>query len=225
MRWSCKVTNVVRGQQASGALGERLEFYRTGSGAHAPIGAIVGGVVNYTNQSSDSAGAQVRTQADIDGYQMVVIAPGPTYGWTVYDVWIDVDWLAAPAAPTVSAPTGTITTTNRPTAQWTHNAPSAQAAYQLKVFTAAQYSAGGFDPATSSATYDTGIVAGAAASLDLPALPTSTTYRAYVRTAQLTNGALQWSTTYGFSEFTINVTAVSVSPRRHRGERRRARST
>ena len=206
-----KVTNVVRGQQASGPLGERLEFYRTGSGAHAPVSAIVGGITSYANQASDSAGAQVRTQADVDGYQMVVIAPGPAYGWNIHDVWADVDWLAAPAEPTVSAPAGTITTTNRPTATWTHNAPSAQAAYQLKVFTAAQYSAGGFNPATSPATYDTGIVAGAAASLDLPTLPTSTTYRVYVRTAQLTNGDLQWSTTYGFSEFTVNVVAVSVS--------------
>jgi hypothetical protein len=79
------------------------------------------------------------------------------------------------------------------------------------VFTAAQYGAGGFNPATSTATFDSGIVPGAAATRTLPPLPTATTYRVYVRTAQLVNGAYQWSLTYGFSTFTINVTAVTVS--------------
>jgi hypothetical protein len=72
-----------------------------------------------------------------------------------YELYIDVDISAQPTV-TVSAPTGTITTTTAPDVTWafadTDN--ETQAFYQIKVFTDAQYGAGGFDPETSTATYN-----------------------------------------------------------------------
>ena len=120
-------------------------------------------------------------------------------------------------APTVAVTlrqTGTLTNTTQPTATWTHTLGAGggpQAAYQLKVFTAAQYGAGGFDPATSTATFDTGVVPSSDPALLLPSLPTGVSYRVYVRTAQLVAGALHWTVGYAFSAFTINVTAVAIT--------------
>lgn len=114
-----------------------------------------------------------------------------------------------PATVTVTGPAGSVTTTSRPTVTWSLNDPEGdpQERYQVKVFSAAQYGAGGFDPATSSTTWDS------TETLDVTArarqvgvdLANGTTYRAYVRVR--TSG--QWST-WQYSTFTLALTAPAA---------------
>jgi hypothetical protein len=206
------VVTAVRNNHRSSSVGAStfISVFRARSATVTYTG-VTTAISNYSNTYTDDGGVFVSTQAEIDAYRLNISSYDAT-DVRVYRATIDVDYLSAPTT-TVSNPTGTITTTNITTATWAHVSVDAlvQAAYQLKVFTAAQYGAGGFDPATSPSTYDTGIVASSTNTLVLPALPTATTYRAYVRTAQLANGAYQWALAYGSSTFTINVVGPVVS--------------
>jgi hypothetical protein len=127
-----------------------------------------------------------------------------------YELYIDVDVAAQPTV-TVSAPTGTVTTSAAPDVTWAYadTDNETQSYYQIKVFSAAQYGAGGFDAETSTATWDSGEIAssdqtGVVGTLLLPA-----TYRTYVRVAKSINGTPFWST-FAYSQFTISFTAPTV---------------
>jgi len=88
------------------------------------------------------------------------------------------------SAPTVTGPSGTIANTSTPAVTWIHNAGTAQAAYTAKVFSLAQYTAGGFNPETSPFLWSSGDVLSSAMSATIgTALPSGTTMKAYVRTA------------------------------------------
>jgi hypothetical protein len=150
-----------------------------------------------------------------------------TVGWSIGTAWraqmarlrIEAEYANAPGAPTGVGPSGAITTTRRPTASWTHvpgaGALSGQSHFQVRIFSQAQYSAGGFDPATSSATADSGQVAGAGTTwLVNTNLANGTNYRAYVRTWQTTQGVQQVSP-FAFSSFNIAIvvpTPTAVTP-------------
>lgn len=130
----------------------------------------------------------------------------------VSEVYVYLTYATVPVAA-VSAPSGSITTTTTPTMTWSHTPGvdgDVQSQYQVRVFTAAQYGIGGFDPGSSPATYDSSIVYGAASSLVLPSLTNGTTYRAYVQTAQSINGAPHFSA-WAFSGFSISVTAPVIT--------------
>lgn len=124
----------------------------------------------------------------------------------LFEAMLDVTYAAKPVV-VVDAPTGTVTTTNQPLVSWTNTldaAGGAQTRATVKIFTAAQYGAGGFDPATSTATASE-TVTGAATSQTLAAVLPNDTYRAYVQVAQTVNGA-EHASDYAFSGFVINVT-------------------
>lgn len=127
---------------------------------------------------------------------------------TISKVWLDVIYAERPSAPTVTAPTGTITTTRKPTASWTFNAGSGgggQTKMQVKIFSAAQYGAGGFNPETSASTTSSGTVTTSSKSWTPSVnLANGTTYRAYVKTAATTNGTDQWSD-WAYSQFTVDI--------------------
>jgi hypothetical protein len=92
----------------------------------------------------------------------------------------------APPTVSVSEPTGT-QTTQSPIAIWavTPATGAAQTAWQVRTFTAAQYGAGGFNPATSAAVDDSGVVSNANTSYQIAAaLPPATTYRSYVNSTE-----------------------------------------
>jgi len=127
-----------------------------------------------------------------------------------YELYIDVDIAAQPTV-TVSAPTGTITTSAAPDVSWAYadTDNETQAYYQIKVFTAAQYGAGGFSPATSTATWDSGEIASSDSSAVIGKLLLPATYRAYVRVAKSINGTPFWSD-YAYSQFTISYTAPTI---------------
>lgn len=125
----------------------------------------------------------------------------------------------------VTGPTtgGTVTSTTRPTITWTFTGDSlTQGGFRVRVFTAAQYGAGGFNPETSTATYDSGVQASTNLSLTLPtSLLNTTVYRAYVMAYQALPTSLypHWTVdgttlaTLGatqYTQFTINTAPPPV---------------
>lgn len=122
------------------------------------------------------------------------------------------DWTVTadtPATVTVTAPAGTVTTTSRPTVTWSLSDPEGnpQQTYRVKIFTAAQYGIGGFDPATSPNTWDSGettSVLDRARQVGIE-LTDDTTYRAYVQ-VKTGNQYSLWV----YSGFTLDLTPPSA---------------
>ena len=127
-----------------------------------------------------------------------------------YELYIDVDIAAQPTV-SVSAPTGTITTTTAPDVTWTYSDTDneTQAYYQIKVFSSAQYGAGGFSALTSTATWDSGEIASSDNTAVVGTLLNAGTYRAYVRVAKAVNGQPFYSD-FAYSQFTISYTAPTI---------------
>lgn len=102
---------------------------------------------------------------------------------TIYEVKVEAVINVQPTL-TVDAPTGSVTDTSRPAIAWTYTDADGdpQAYYEVRVFTAAQYGATGFDPATSVAVWESGLTAssdpGTTPGVDLE---NGITHRAYVR--------------------------------------------
>lgn len=125
----------------------------------------------------------------------------------IYELYIDVDVASQPTI-SVTAPTGTITSSATPEVQWTYTDPDAadpQAFYQVRVFTSAQYGAVGFDPATSDAIWESGQVGSSELGAFISDPQLSGTYRAYARVAKSINGQPFWSD-WGYSGFVLNLT-------------------
>ena len=129
---------------------------------------------------------------------------------SIFELYIDVDIAAQPTV-TVSAPTGTITTSTAPDVTWAYadTDNKTQAYYEIKVFSAAQYGAGGFNALTSTSTYESGEIASSDSTAVVGELLLSGTYRAYVRVAKAVNGSPFFSD-FAFSQFTISVTPPTV---------------
>lgn len=129
----------------------------------------------------------------------------------VYEAYIDVTYVAKPVV-TPSLPTGTVTSTNLPTVEWDNTLDGdggAQTHYQVRVFTSAQYGAGGFDPATSDATWDSGDITSSAETAAVTSQLGDGAHRAYIRVGQTVNGTTHWSD-YAYTAFTIDVDLAAV---------------
>ena len=129
---------------------------------------------------------------------------------TFYDLMIDIDKATQPTV-SVTAPTGTVTTAT-PDVGWTYTDPDnadAQSFYQVRVFTSAQAGIGGFNAATSPATWDSGQVGSGDNLVTIGAGLLSGAYVAYVRVGKSINGAPYWST-YSSTSFTVSVTPPTV---------------
>lgn len=129
----------------------------------------------------------------------------------VYELYIDVVTTAQPSV-TVTAPSGSVTTTSFPSVVWTYSDADGdpQSAYEIKIFDSTTYSAGTFSADTSTPTVETGIVASSNNGQTLEAdLANSTTYRAYVRVAQLLNGANYFSD-WAYSQFSLSIDAPAT---------------
>jgi len=147
------------------------------------------------------------TQTDINNLRVKVTEyQDSTNISNLYELYIDVDIVSEPTV-TVSNPNGTITTTASPDVAWSFSDTDGdtQSYYQIKVFTAAQYGAGGFDPETSTATYDSGEIASSDTNAVVGDLLPNATYRAYMKVAKTVNNAPFWSD-WAYSGFTINNT-------------------
>lgn len=178
-----------------------------GAGPQAQLVATV----SSSTISTLSGGAVVGwTDAQLDAAMLRVLNNG-TRDLRTHEAYVDVRIVNQPVV-TVTAPTGTITTTNQPVVTWTEVIDAdggPQTASQIKVFTAAQYGIGGFNPDTSPNTWDSTINGGTELARQVGVILPDATYRAYVRVAQTVNGAAHWSA-WAFSQFTISVALPAV---------------
>jgi len=129
----------------------------------------------------------------------------------LYALYVDVITTTQPTV-SVTAPTGTVTDTTFPSVVWTYADADGdpQNAYEIKVFDSTTYGGASFDEDTSTPTVTTGIVTSSNNGQTLEAdLADGTTYRAYVRVAQLVNGANYFSD-WAYSQFTIDVDAPAT---------------
>jgi hypothetical protein len=130
---------------------------------------------------------------------------------TLIALYVDVETTEQPTV-TVTAPSGTITDTTFPSVTWTYADADGdpQSAYEVKIFDEATYNGASFSADTSTPTVTTGIVTSSNDGQTLEAdLADGTTFRAYVRVAQLLNGSNYFSD-FAFEEFTIDVDAPST---------------
>lgn len=147
-------------------------------------------------------------QADVNALAATIFVNPNT---RLLDVWVDITYNVAPTV-TVTAPTGLVATTIRPTLTWTYADAdgNAQERYRAKVFSSAQYSAIGFNPETSTPVWDSGEVVSDAGGAPLPQnLTNLTAYRAYVKVSDAgSNGRYS---AWAFSTFSTSV-AVPATP-------------
>jgi hypothetical protein len=151
------------------------------------------------------------TQASINGLRVKVEDyKDTTDSGSTFELYVDVDIAAQPTV-TVTAPTGTITNSAAPDVTWTFadSDGETQSFYQIKVFSASQYGAGGFNPATSTPTWDSGEIGSGDQAGVIGELLNAGTYRAYVRVAKSVNGAPFWSD-YDFEGFVLSYTAPTI---------------
>ena len=184
-----------------------LTYYYTGYAVRGAVGVSTPADVTGAWFTASPDGASW-DQARVDALrgQFIEYKDSSDRGF-VYELYIDVDIASQPTI-SVTAPTGTITATATPEVQWTYTDPDSadpQTFYEVRVFTAAQYGAGGFDPATSTATWESGKVESSEPGAFVGDGLLSATYRAYARVAKSVNGQPFWSD-WGYSAFTISVT-------------------
>lgn len=160
---------------ANGALYAETHYTFTGntgfSAANIRFGALL------------SAGA-------INRLHVFLFMPGGSYAerWEVNNLRVVVDTVFTGPTTVPVAPTGAVTDSS-PTFVWTTTvadpATEADTYGRIRVFTAAQYGAGGFDPGTSAATWDSGYRAGPPLhEVESVVLPTGT-YQAWIASSQL----------------------------------------
>jgi len=191
--------------------GTYVYAWRYGSNARTQISPVPSAAWGtLTSPDSDSGGVPCSTQADLDSYQLYVYnEPAQTQVY-VDRAYTTVTYIGLPSVG-VSAPSGAKTVGTQ-TATWActkdSSSPAGQSKYQLKLFTAAQYGAGGFNPASSTAYYDSGVVVSTALTQVLPNILPGT-YRCYVRAATTNSGQDQWSA-YAFSSFSVTLKQLNT---------------
>jgi len=153
---------------------------------------------------------QVWTQTLIDNlvFKFTDNAVASADKTTLYAVYVDVLTTAQPTL-TVTSPSGTVSDTSFPSVVWSYSDVDGdpQSAYEIKIFDSTTYGGAGFSANTSTPIVETGVVVSSNNGQTLEAdLANSTTYRAYVRVAQLLNGDNYFSA-YAFSQFSLAVNA------------------
>lgn len=130
-----------------------------------------------------------------------VFMPGGDYAerWEINDARMTVTDLFDPPTATATGPSGVIND-NTPTFHWTAtvDADAFELYGRWRVFTAAQYGAGGFDPETSPPLWDSGLRAITTHSVTSIPLTTGS-YRAYVAAYQKVVAGQPWSARPGAS--------------------------
>lgn len=160
---------------------------------------------------SSSAVKVALSQADVDGLRLWVHLnekqAGP-YPVVMAEAYADLRYVTVPTIALDAA----VTSLDTVTQSWTYSQPDvdggAQAQWVARVFTAAQYGASGWDPATSTATAEASGT-GSTAAVTLSGLPDGSNHRIYVRAADDVNGVPLWSA-WQFNTFTITTTRAQV---------------
>lgn len=175
-----------------------------------------GGAVEYWNAGSQSwVGSAV---LNVGSAENAVFASGKwtsgtTYTWSVRtrsSTGSDSPWapdriVVATSAPvvTVTAPQGIVYGESTPLVEWSYTGIDAQRSYEVAIFSDAQAAVANFDPATSSATWRSGVVTSSiarSARIEV-ALSDSVGYRAYVRATSTIGVDSGWA----YSSFVISI--------------------
>lgn len=204
-RVRCSVPQDAGQQYAAWWLGDGTKPFASESAGLTTIMTWSGSA--RTTDASGAAWSQTKINSVQVGYTSLyaVTAGFPMWEVRFYEFYVDVVTATQPTV-TVNAPTGTITTTTRPTVSWTYTQGAdggPQTYFVVKVFTAAQVGGGGFNPATTTPIYNSGSQFGSANSwVPTADLPNGSLY-AYVDVAQTINGAAHWSA-WASHAFTLN---------------------
>jgi hypothetical protein len=161
----------------------------------------------WTGTSPDGSLGPVYTQALIDNRAMKVYRIQPT-GTIPFRIMRFELLFTYNEAPVVSAVAASPMTSSRPTVTWTYLDPEGdnQERRRIKVFSAAQYGIGGFNPDTSPHTWDSGEVYAATQTATVGAdLQNGVTYKAYVKASDVGSGG-RYSAWALSSTFTIALT-------------------
>lgn len=140
------------------------------------------------------------SDAELDGAQLTVQAVSAPI--TVYEAYVDVVYVTQPsvAVTTDGDPDSNLPYVNL--AATVDPDGGAVTWHEIKVFAQADYSAVGFDPATSTPTATTGVAAGSGERWQVPSPLPDGTWRAYARVAQTVNGVTHWGA-WAYDEFTV----------------------
>lgn len=151
------------------------------------------------------------SQAQIDSLRYSINQG--TVGLRVYEAALEVQYVTIPVVVVDAVTPDPYTASSVVPVSWVNTLDAdggVQTTYQIRVFTAAQYSAGGFNPDTSDAFWETADkVFGATTSANIGPLLNSTTYRVYVRAAQTVNSATHWSA-WAFDQFATSFAPPTV---------------
>jgi hypothetical protein len=188
-------------------------------------------VGSFTTQTDVGPWYSVDRSADTDrGAAFVQSVNQRSYfagGTDIYimEMYLDVLIVSQPTVSGVlTSPSGTITTTKRPTVSWTFTPDpdlsqignAAPFYSEVKIFSSAQYGAGGFNAASSPSAYYAPFLTGGNSHTVAPGvLQNGLTYKAYVRAANLVNGAILWSNWTAGTAFTLAIpvpTPTSIVP-------------
>jgi hypothetical protein len=137
----------------------------------------------FTTQAGGAARpVYAGVQNEIDDLLLVIKLTDANCNIKISELYIDVVYNVAPVVSAVTLNFAAVTA--RPFIKWTFTDTEldAQDSYQVKVFSAAQYGAGGFDPETSAAAWAIGPVNSTALQVSVDEnLEPGTTYKAYVK--------------------------------------------
>jgi hypothetical protein len=192
-------------------LGSRISNENYFYGALAVRGAYVSATTFTGAWQNYAPNGGAWTQATIDGLRAKITEYNDsTSVGRFIELFIDVDIVSQPTV-TISAPSGTISANAAPDVNWSMADVDGetQTYYQFKIFTAAQFGAGGFNVNTSVATYDSGEVASVDNSSVVGTLLLNGSYRAYVRAGKTTSGVPFYSD-WQFSSFTMSYSAPTT---------------
>lgn len=145
----------------------------------------------------------------------------------IYHLNFDVEYSAPPEDIEISIPS--LEEDNTPVITWVSslsrrvveksNVPGGdvQTAYQVKVFDDATYGGGGFNPASSTPDWNSGVQQGSGEVVTVPLPLVNDTYKAYVRVATTIFGTLLWSDWEDSESFKVyapepNSPKVKVTP-------------
>lgn len=165
----------------------------------------------YSPQMFAQTGPEM-SSTDVNSLQMGIADRQSSAQALFRDIWVELDIIDQ---PTVTVSPGA-TTTLRPTIVWAYSDGDGdtQTHYRVKLFSSAQYSAGGFDPETSTPTWDSGEATGEVGSVKVdPPVTNGTTYKAYVKVAHegpLGSADPYWSAWAASTAWTPSVTPCTT---------------
>jgi hypothetical protein len=195
----------IRARSTGSASTLEVQLRTTGSAILSTTSISVDG--SFAEYDANSYVNPALTQTHVNDLKIAVRAVVGSVD--VSEIYVDTTWAEQPTT-NVTGPTGTVTTSTPPL-EFTHTAGvngGPQAAWWVKVFSNAQYSATNFDP---DVTYPTWQATGTSTVDEVTPSPLAhdTDYRDYGKTAQLVGGIYHWAD-WDFSSFTVDLVGPQV---------------